>query len=311
MSEDTKKAAWLAYCRKLENLSVDPYSPDLPADDPRHEQVQAIVTEYKAATTHKLALPLNWEGREPIQAVDSLPDLAEWLAHQRQMVKCWELAGDKAKPTAVNDASRAIRNSFRVLDWLGVEDHPERPLPTDDLEAVKRQIDNLERWIREKHKTGWKPSGKRPSVNPATTATHGKCRGPIPADEANLLAGKFLKQNPEADSRELAKGIGIALGRVSKLPAWRAVNARRSVAKLPLKKTPLPLTKKMIESIERGEDPAVIVEAREAAWRKLIETASADKRAELFAMTKEQQNKLIDLALEQYRDRLGDGEDCT
>ena len=191
MSEDTNNAAWPEYCRKLEALGVDPYAPDLPADDSRHEQVQAIVNEYKAATTHNLVLPPNWEGHAPIQPVDSLPSLADWLEFQWLLIKGWELAGDKAKPSALRDASRAIRNAFRVLDWLGVDDRPGRPLLPDDLEAVKKDIDDVERWIRKKHKTGWKPSGKkREAATPP--AKHGKRRGPIPADEANILVGNFL-----------------------------------------------------------------------------------------------------------------------
>lgn len=53
---DAKQTVWREFCRKLEAIGVDPYAPDFPVDDPRHEQVVAIVAEYQAATTHKLGL---------------------------------------------------------------------------------------------------------------------------------------------------------------------------------------------------------------------------------------------------------------
>lgn len=187
MPDDANHAAWRDYCQKLDALGVDPYAPDLPADDPRHEQVTAIVSEYKAATTHKLALPPKWEGHEPIQPVDSLPALAEWLSFQWRLVKGWELAGDKGKSSALRDAARAIRNAFRVLDWLGVDDRPERPLPADNLDTAKKQIDGLEKWIRDKHKSGWTaPAKKKPKATPATEP---KSDEPASKQPAVVLSG--------------------------------------------------------------------------------------------------------------------------
>ena len=114
-------------------------------------------------------------------------NLAEWLAFQWRLVKGWELAGDKAKPSTLKDASRAIRNAFRVLDWLGVDDRPERPLPADDLEAVKKQMDDLERWLRRKHKSGWTPPAKnKPTRNSATEA---KGEEPASKPPAVVLSG--------------------------------------------------------------------------------------------------------------------------
>jgi hypothetical protein len=66
-----------------------------------------------------------------------------------------------------------------------------------------------------------------------------------------------------------------------------------------------------LKSIKRGDDPAAVAMARDAAWQRIIENATVEKKAELFAMTKEQQNNLIDLALEHYSDRLANGEDCS
>ncbi|MFO1044791.1 MAG: hypothetical protein U0941_23715 [Planctomycetaceae bacterium] len=312
MTDDAKQAAWREYCRKLEAIGVDPYAPDVPNNDPRHEQVAAIVAEYDGSTTHKLALPPNWEGHEPTQPVDSLPDLAEWLAFQWSMVKGWELAGDDARPTAMADASRAIRNAFRVLEWLGVDDRPERPMPANDVETAKSQIDDLERWIRKKHKAGWKASPKPALAAPAKpSSAKKKLSDAIPDDEANILIRKFLEQNPKATSREVASGVGIALGRVPQMAAWRAEVGRRKAAKPAPKKSAIPLTRKMTESIKRGDDPAKVAMLREQVWDKIISAADG-KRSELerlHAMTTAEKDRLIDAGLEHFSDHLEEEDD--
>jgi hypothetical protein len=304
---DAKQTAWREFCRRLEAIGVDPYAPDIPAADPRHEQVAAIVAEFQAATTHKLALPPTWEGHQPIQPVDTLPDLAEWLSFQWRLVKAGELAGDMAKAGTLRDAMKSIRNVFRVLEWLGLEDRPERPLPASTLEEAKQRIDELERWVRRKHKSGWKPSKKPTAPAKASAAAKpGKRSDAIPDDEANILIRKFLEQHPKATARDVAEGVGIALGRVSKMAAWRAEFGRRKAAKSPPKKTPIPLTKKMTETIKRGDDPAKVAELREQVWNKIIDAAES-KRSELerlHAMTTAEKERLIDVGLEHYADQL-------
>jgi hypothetical protein len=300
MPDDAKQAAWREYCQKLEALGVDPYAPDLPADDPRHEQVVAIITEYKAATTHKLALPPNWEGHEPIQPVDSLPALAEWLAFQWRLVKGWELAGDKGKSSAVRDAARAIRNAFRVLDWLGVDDRPERPLPTDSPDALKKQIDDLEKWVRDKHKSGWTPTPKK--VKPVSTATkkHPK-RDEIPDDyEANIRIKKFLDTHPRATIREVAEEVKLSIGKVQSLDAWKRAMAERKATKPTTKRTERQLTDKMLKARGEKDDPAAKVMQDEAIWQWLLEKAKPKEKAELHMKTPEKRAELIEMAREQY-----------
>lgn len=312
MTDDAKQSAWREYCRKLEAIGVDPYAPEVPNDDPRHEHVVAIIAEYEGSTSHKLALPPNWEGHEPIQPVDSLTGLAEWLAFQWSMVKGWELAGDKAKPMAMEDASRAVRNAFRVLEWLGVDDRPERPIPADKLETAKTQIDDLERWIRNKHRTGWQASPRPIVAAPAKpSAAKSKRSDAIPDDEANILIRRFLEQNPNATSRDVAKGVGIALGRIPEMPAWRAEVGRRKAAKPAPKKSAIPLTRKMTESIKRGDDPAEVAMLREQVWNKIISAADG-KRSELeklHAMTTAEKDRLIDAGLEHFSDHLEEEDD--
>lgn len=301
MDDNTKQAAWQKFCRRLEALGVDPYDPTLPPDDPRHDQVAAIIAEYRAATTHTPALPPYWEGHEPIQPVDSLPELAEWLALQWQIVKGWELAGDKARPTALQDASRAIRNAFRVLAWLGVEDRPERPPPSDDLATLQKQIDDLEQWIRAKHESGWRPSPVKTTPTPAPTTKEHPKRNDIPDDyTANILIKKYLESHPKATIREVSKAVGVSIGRIAKLDAWRREMAEREVAKPLPKKSERQLTDKMLAVMGKKDDPAAKVMLDEAIFRWLLENANQEERATLHMKNAEEKAKLIEEAREQY-----------
>jgi hypothetical protein len=132
-----------------------------------------------------------------------------------------------------------------------------------------------------------------------TSATDEEHRKPIPPDEANILVRNYLEQHPRATSREVAEGVGIALGRVSELPAWRAEYGRRQANKTPARKKERQLTRKMIEAIGKRDDPSSRIEAEEAAWQELIEKAEPRERAKLHAMTAEERGRLIKLLLQQ------------
>ena len=157
MTDDAKQTAWDRFCTECDKLGIDPFSPDVPEDHPGLEQYKIIKAEYDDATTIKQALPPDWEGHPPVDDVDALEGLASWLGFQWNLVKGGELAGDSAKAGTIRDAVKAIRNAFRVLAWLGVDDKPNRPLPPSSLDECKQQIDHLQRWVLEKHKSGWKP----------------------------------------------------------------------------------------------------------------------------------------------------------
>jgi hypothetical protein len=235
--------------------------------------------------------------------MDSLAALAEWLAFQWQLVKGWELAGDKGRSSALKDASRALRNAFRVLDWLGVDDRPERPLPADAIETAKRQIDDLERWIRHKHKSGWKPTPKQAKPAPAPTAKKHPKRDEIPDDdEANLLIKKYLKNHPRPTIREVAEEIKLSTGKVSQLDAWKRHMAERKAAKPPPKKSERSLTDKMLAAKGKTDDPAAKIMQDEAIWQWLLEKAKPNEKAELHMKTPEEKAKLIELSREKHKE---------
>jgi hypothetical protein len=134
-------------------------------------------------------------------------------------------------------------------------------------------------------------------------------RQPIPVDEANILVRKFLEKHPRASAREVSKGVGIALGRISGLTAWRAEQGRREANKKTVPKRERRLTTKMLETIGRTNDPSSRIEIEEAAWQQLLEEAEPRERAKLHAMTSEQRARLIQVYLEQKIDSLEASDD--
>ena len=75
-----------------------------------------------------------------------------------------------------------------------------------------------------------------------------------PKDELNIRAREFLKKHPNAKARQLAKGIGCALGMVSKLPAWKAVQERRQKERGPKCPRAVELTPKLEKTIGQDAD---------------------------------------------------------
>lgn len=134
---------------------------------------------------------------------------------------------------------------------------------------------------------------------------------PIPNDEANIKVRKYLEQHPTATTREIAKAVGIAHGRVTLMPAWKAEKVRRETNKVHTPKPARRLTKRMLNAVETGKDPAAIAEAREAAWEQILEKAGPQEMAKLKAMTPKEKAKLVQTALEQFKDDLDESDECS
>jgi hypothetical protein len=186
------------------------------------------------------------------------------------------------------------------LPWLGVDDRPERPLPTDSPDALKKQIDDLEKWVRDKHKSGWTPTPKK--VKPVSTATkkHPK-RDEIPDDyEANIRIKKYLDSHPKATIREVAEEVGLSTGKIAQLDAWKREMAGRKAAMPPPKKYERPLTDKMLAARGQKDDPAAKIMQDEAIWQWLLEKAKPKEKADLHMKTDKEKATLIELAREQY-----------
>jgi hypothetical protein len=311
MTDNAKQKAWQRRCSQLEALGLDPYAPQVPTDDSRHPQVEAILTEYKVAIGEVVPVPPGWEGHRPLRPFHGLADLAAWLNEQRGMVGFTEMGGEAYKANALEEAARAVRNGFRVLTWLGVDEPPERPFPVETLAAAKQQLDDLERWVRQKVKDGWtSPKPSQPEEASPTTTVKRRKRDELPDDyEANILINRHLTQHPRAAIRDVAQAVGLSIGKVQQTNAWRHEMSRRNAAKPPPKVKERPLTKKMQASIpdrkvDNIEDIDARIDRRDALWRQTIEEASPGERGRLNAMTRDEREALIDTKEQQDADCL-------
>jgi hypothetical protein len=96
------------------------------------------------------------------------------------------------------------------------------------------------------------------------------------------------------------------------MDAWRREMARRKAAKTPTKKDARPLTGEMLACIGKEDnmnDVDARIDAEEATWRRIIEEAGEQQRAELHALNPDQRRRLIEAAREHYADRLADESD--
>lgn len=205
--------------------------------------------------------------------------------------------------------NRAKERILVELTWLGVEDRTERPLPVETLAVAKQQLDDLERWVRQKVEGGWtlQKSSQPEKASPATTVKRGKRPERSDDYEANIFIKRFLDQNPKTPIRDVAKAVGLSTGKVSQMDAWRREMAQRKAAKKPTKKDARPLTPKMLACIgkkDNMDDVDARIDAEDVAWRRIIEEADEQKRVEVFALSKEQRKKLIETAAKKYADRL-------
>jgi hypothetical protein len=285
----------------LEALGLDPYAPQFPADEDRRLQVQAILKEYDVAIGNVIPVPPDWEGNPPLRAITNLADLAAWLNDQWTSIRQTEMGGEAYKADAQEQADRALRNGYRVLAWLGMDQRPERPFPAESLVVAKQQLDALERWVRQKVKEGW--ALPKPSQPDDAVVSHDKTtkqRKPIDDYEANSRLKQYLDRTTRPKSREAAKVVGIAHGRISGLVEWQLHMARRKAAKPPPKKHERQLTRKMLAAKDQKDGAAIKVMQDNAIWRWVLEMAQPHERAGLHLKTPEERAELVELSRERF-----------
>lgn len=306
MTDDAKQAAWRRFCEQLEALGVDPYSPEVPEDDPRHGQVQAIIAEYRGIPQPLFPLPESWEGSPPLFTITSLDDVARWLRDEWSIVTATRLGSEDGVFQAKKRAAQAIRNTHRILDALKIEDRPERQPPTESLEECEEQVQRLEQWFREKHASGWKPT-KAVVASPRPNRNK---RSEIPDDdEINLLIKRALKANPKASIRVVAKEVGVSTGKISGMEAWQEEMAKRATDKAFSMKPERQLTDEMLAVVGTDDSPVSQAAENEAVWNWLLRTTKdKGKREEyqrLMRLDRDEQAKMIELVRPQYKEAMG------
>src|SRR5207244_3008765 len=100
---------WERFREALEALGVDPYSPAMPEDDPRFLKVQSVLAEYKTALSGREDYIPGWEGHSPLNPINTLDGLADWLSFEWKSVLFSEVGGTRYMPAALARASRTLR----------------------------------------------------------------------------------------------------------------------------------------------------------------------------------------------------------
>jgi hypothetical protein len=301
MIDDNKDEAWRRLCSQLEPLKVDPYSPQVPSDDSRYPQVQAILNEYKVATGEIIPVPPGWEGNPPLRPITTLADLDDFLMDQWDSSLAIEMGGEQYHTSAMEQAARAVRNGYRVLALLGMDERPERPFPAETLAVAKLQLGSLETWVRRKVKDGWTPrEASKPKVAVVSLAKTEKRPKPGNDHEANSRLKQYLERTRWPNIRDAAKEVGLSTGKVSGLAEWREHIARQKAAKPQPKIKTIQMRRQIL--LGRGQQDKAIrkVMKADAIWNWLVNKAQPDQRAELYMATPNEKDKLIELAEEQF-----------
>jgi hypothetical protein len=314
MMNEYRTKAWPRRCSQLEALGVDTYAPQVPTDDSRYPQVQAILNEYKVAIGDIVPVPPGWEGKPPLRAIKSLADLDDFLMDQWDSTVAIEMGGVAYTALAMDQAARAVRNGYRVLAWLGVEDRPERPYPVESLAIAKLQLGSLERWVRQKVKDGWTPrEASQPEIAAASPAKTEKRPKPIDDHDANSRLKQYLDRTPmhKVRIKEAKKAVGLSQGKVCQLSEWKHHMVRRNAAKPPPKIKEIQMRKKIQESdLEKNDaekednigDVIDRMDRRAIIWREIIEDAEPNERPGLFAKSMKDREAMIDMREEHLAD---------
>jgi hypothetical protein len=251
--------------------------------------------------------------------LSSLEDILERVGAALGYVQALDDPTPAEKQEAVAIAGMAIDYVERVYAHLHWSDGPAVPKPTN-LGVAKMVLENLLGDAHQKRALRWlanrggdddaleeKGQAEATGEGQEQRSTPAK---PIPTDEANILVRKYLDGHPGALVKKVAEALGISTGRVAQSPAWQAEMGRRRANKYkPSEKPARPLSKKMLKSIGRDDDPAARLEAEEAVFRKLLEQAGPDERARLLAMKGAEKQRLIETASSQFADDLADAEE--
>jgi hypothetical protein len=146
------------------------------------------------------------------------------------------------------------------------------------------------------------PHGDGEPPRPSSETEKKKRR--LPAEEANFLVRDYLKKNPCASIRKVARANGVSVGAVSKTPAWRAnmesrKDAKRSVTKIRYHQ----LTDEILRNLgHKKYEPSTAVVVEELAERRFLESASEEEKERYFAANREKQMELLSLYVAQMRD---------
>jgi hypothetical protein len=265
------------------------------------------------------------------EPIPERPDRQPLIRQDTLVERLAELGIPQLRARALIDALVA-RGVFRVEDSLvnlTTFTRLDGTGQTTDVKPIRRLGIDLTAWAHflttEKSRansrdvgpadTGHASSAGPPNEEPEPEAAEaegqgGRRTGPIPSDEANEIVRAYIKEKESRGenitAREVSSNCKIALGRVPKMPAWRAYQARKSKSQKPGKsKEHRQLTDDMLAAIGKEDDPSAgRADAEEAAWHYLLDSAKTPaERARLHSMKPAEKAQAIDLVIEQRADK--------
>jgi len=231
-----------------------------------------------------------------------------------RLVAWWEIGfwvADLTVPTPPFGVPNAgtdqrVENLHRAIEKLPVEERSwvrdalpvEPPADHTSPDALAEAFREFRSLLPEHEKRRRMPGEKG---TPVRTPKKRPSRAEVPDDyEANIRIRKYLDANPRAGIRDVAEAVGLSVGKVTKLDAWRQEMERRHAAKPQPRKAERPLTDEMLATIGRHDDPADTLVRDDAIWQWLLEQAKPTERAELRRKGAAERAELIRLAREQY-----------
>ena len=93
-------------------------------------------------------MPLGWEGPSTQLDIATLADMYQWI---NQATANYSLFRDNptvyVKDAAVDCLRQVLRNAWRILRQLGIQDAPPQPPEPAHHHEAEREIGNLQQWI--------------------------------------------------------------------------------------------------------------------------------------------------------------------
>jgi hypothetical protein len=192
---------------------------------------------------------------------------------------------------------RATWVAVRELAWRVGDCPPPEPSLAEGEHACRNALDQLIAWCR-----------KHESAEAKAAPVRQKYSG----GEAEAAVRGHLQTHPNATIREVSHATGVPISSISGMPAWQAHLATKSgsFGEKPRAPRHRHLTDRMLAAVGTEHDPSERAERHEASWRRILERATPQERADLHARSPAARLRLIEAELEQQEEMSLAGEAC-
>jgi hypothetical protein len=148
-----KVTAWERFASKMAALGIDPLGPPIGENDPRFDEVQAIIAEF-GGDAPLPPLPPNWEGLRPVDFDGTFAGIGRWLDFE-----WWQIIAKTTFPgagqTSLAHLNVVIRNAYRAFAYFQVANPPKRAARATEIAVARERVEALVAFIRSKLRSGW------------------------------------------------------------------------------------------------------------------------------------------------------------